>query len=699
MEHSPSTNPTHLPLPVSPSPISPKLAPSTRLSSPPPIKTAQPSQKPNEVSALPNARASAYDNTNTNIAPAVTQTSNFAQAQPTKAFANDKPMGAFFQNMMDGSAARDGMSSPGAWSTAATPGIDDVFRRGRSGTISRATPPSVPSIPAASTSQVAPQPSADNAPAPLRDRISPPRIAPAAVSVVQQAAERRPPFRKPEPYSGSSGDESHALPRAPDTKVVEHSTNGNGASLDFKLREEGWGGTVTQSGNRVGVQAINGFGPSVAPEVKSTPVTVTGVATLGVEEKPEPSLSPLPARLTVLKKVHFTPSAKGGLSTIASVSPPPSPPPPVAEIPLPPSDESSGASVDDQTVAPDSPHPKTIDPRQFSHPTDTDLTPKGVVSGVSSVGSNAPSSTTVRSQPTLSPSLTWTLPPPPPTVAVSSTFLAVPQPQSRPQPVASPPTQPRDLGHAKRFSEPSGLLTPTSPGIQFPSTETHDSSKATGSSAGTPTLRDRSNSVTLPPSPRAFLVTPQPQQRQPSPPSRTVPDTPRTRRHVRAQSLTQLSGFQFPSASPIPPITAIPPKKPSPKIPVQQIPSPSPSPPQNRNIPAIVETPRVMNNVLSPPPVTVSIPVTSKSPSPPPVAPSAGVVEPSKTYPPTPYPRHALPLPPALLDLPDEISADESARVRKHANYALSALEYDDLPTVRRELLAALALLGIPPPK
>ncbi|KAF9512290.1 hypothetical protein BS47DRAFT_1394415 [Hydnum rufescens UP504] len=56
-------------------------------------------------------------------------------------------------------------------------------------------------------------------------------------------------------------------------------------------------------------------------------------------------------------------------------------------------------------------------------------------------------------------------------------------------------------------------------------------------------------------------------------------------------------------------------------------------------------------------------------------------------YPPTPYPR--------LPTLPDSIAPEDNARAKKHAKFAMSALDYDDLSTARRELVWALAVLGV----
>jgi vacuolar protein sorting-associated protein VTA1 len=45
--------------------------------------------------------------------------------------------------------------------------------------------------------------------------------------------------------------------------------------------------------------------------------------------------------------------------------------------------------------------------------------------------------------------------------------------------------------------------------------------------------------------------------------------------------------------------------------------------------------------------------------------------------------------------LPETLDAEETTRAKKHAKFAISALDYDDLDTARMELLRALAVLGV----
>jgi hypothetical protein len=45
--------------------------------------------------------------------------------------------------------------------------------------------------------------------------------------------------------------------------------------------------------------------------------------------------------------------------------------------------------------------------------------------------------------------------------------------------------------------------------------------------------------------------------------------------------------------------------------------------------------------------------------------------------------------------LPEILDAEETNRAKKHAKFAISALDYDDLDTARKELVSALKVLGV----
>ena len=44
---------------------------------------------------------------------------------------------------------------------------------------------------------------------------------------------------------------------------------------------------------------------------------------------------------------------------------------------------------------------------------------------------------------------------------------------------------------------------------------------------------------------------------------------------------------------------------------------------------------------------------------------------------------------------PEELSPKEIGKVQKHCRFAISALDYEDLATARKELRAALEMLGV----
>lgn len=64
--------------------------------------------------------------------------------------------------------------------------------------------------------------------------------------------------------------------------------------------------------------------------------------------------------------------------------------------------------------------------------------------------------------------------------------------------------------------------------------------------------------------------------------------------------------------------------------------------------------------------------------------------------PPPPQPRvYAAPPPPsAPITVPETLDPSAIAAIQKHAKWAISALNYDDLETARKELRAALVMLG-----
>ena len=77
----------------------------------------------------------------------------------------------------------------------------------------------------------------------------------------------------------------------------------------------------------------------------------------------------------------------------------------------------------------------------------------------------------------------------------------------------------------------------------------------------------------------------------------------------------------------------------------------------------------------------------------PPAQPSAYFPPPPAFQPPPPQPRaYAAPLAPVAV--PETLDPSAIAAVQKHAKWAISALNYDDLETARKELRAALAMLG-----
>ena len=134
-----------------------------------------------------------------------------------------------------------------------------------------------------------------------------------------------------------------------------------------------------------------------------------------------------------------------------------------------------------------------------------------------------------------------------------------------------------------------------------------------------------------------------------------------------------------PSSSPKARPMAIPPiSKTSPPI-QQQQPTPSPSPPSAQllplsytAVPAPVVTP-VSAAIAVPPVPGISI------------SPSFTQSKPAATHVPTPYTRPQ--------DLPAALTAEVMLNARKHTKYAMSALEFDDVETARKQLRLALEAL------
>lgn len=131
-------------------------------------------------------------------------------------------------------------------------------------------------------------------------------------------------------------------------------------------------------------------------------------------------------------------------------------------------------------------------------------------------------------------------------------------------------------------------------------------------------------------------------------------------------------------------------RSPSPS-PSPDLPSAPPTQPISPDRPHAVQISPLPPSDLSAPPQPPSFPAPSPPPAPPPLAPPA----PAKVPPP---PAAAAP-PPASVpssssQAPIDLPQAQIDKIQKHAKWAISALNYEDLDTARKELKEALRLLG-----
>lgn len=122
-------------------------------------------------------------------------------------------------------------------------------------------------------------------------------------------------------------------------------------------------------------------------------------------------------------------------------------------------------------------------------------------------------------------------------------------------------------------------------------------------------------------------------------------------------------------------------------------PSPSPNLPPTQPItpdkPHTIQVSPLPPSDLAPPPQPPSFPSAASPPPPPPPA----LLPPKKATPPAPAPPPPPPPPPAASSS-EPPSLAQIEKIQKHAKWAISALNYEDVDTARKELREALRLLG-----
>lgn len=320
--------------------------------------------------------------------------------------------------------------------------------------------------------------------------------------------------------------------------------------------------------------------PLGPPDISSASASAHDPNNAHVDEAAD-TLSPLASRIgsssNASKKVHFTPSVVGGLSSIASSSPPPSPgggPSPSisgtlgSRVPLPPSDEED-----------EGPEDQFIPSEHVVPPTPVDDTPMEEY--------RVPQATSPGTGTSHTPTPARTSPPRLPSVPLA--------------PNASSHGHPH--GHSRSGSAGGGLSLP------------HDQAGSPGS------MSPRLRATIVPPISATHLLP-------------SVPTTGAGGSHSSSGS----------GSTSMPILPSTPPEF-----------APGRTPPYR----AGARNGNGNGNGLPIPP-----------PGPPP-------------SPPTPLP------------LPDVLEPEESNRAKKHAKYAISALDYDDLDTARKELIGALRVLGV----
>ena len=478
--------------------------------------------------------------------------------------------------------------SPGGWSTAATPGQDDIS--GSSKPPSALPPPQRPPIPGITGR--------------LMNRSSSPTKVPLKSSSSSSGSSGSPPLRPTVPNAGN--DNNNRKPY--EVVEAEHEIEVDGhEKATTGVRQDSWGSTVAHRGDSLPSRTSSrdqswGNGEdddgeggvstpfrskslsrdstlSVIPETSSsTPSLVDADMQEDVHPtKASEVFTPLSQSQTigsfhtttssVTKRVHFTPSVIGGLSSIASESPPASPGQSVLSIPLPSSNESDASD-------------------------DTSRGGSLRKAGLHSVAELPPDN---------APDITFTLP----------------NGNGTPHPGAAARLSPIIQTVSLHQNGSGGSFVPG-----------HNRSSSTGSSSST----SRSNGY------RAG-----------------IPGSPPI-----DQTSPRLNPSGMKGINAIPPISAT-----LPEIPTFASSFPLvPSPPMHTVLPSAPNLPLAPE--ASPPLPMLSfsnLPVTLPHPSAPP--------------------------------LPDMISAEDSAKVKKAAKYAVNALDYDDLDTARKELVRALAILGV----
>lgn len=731
-----STNPspsaiTQVPLPASPAATATNKLPSPKLGPQPNATIPEQSLSTSkEASSSFNRSADTKPSptpitTTSTLPPATTSASGPPATRPrTRTNENLPPKGSFFSSIAGRVfGTRDGQTTPGGWSNQATPGTEDTFR----------LPVPTPAVSAAKN---------DPKPSPPVGLGNPSVITAATRSLLGASAtttatsagdttprslgspisgptEARPELRRaiehaPSPLSSSivangvnassSSDGSSKLTKqrsSSPTRQRDTSPNDNQSQTrkNDPSPQRGAGGVTRRPPSPIKISvpaepAVIGKPPSglqrargsmddqpqprreEAPpmpwsnvETERTPTTSHEFPQLGVPSQPI-----MLSRIAALKKVHFSGSVVGGLSSVASISPPSSP---IRET-----HDTSGTSVPPPPVVQSMSTPGGLDlggrrPRPLSTSDMTDLIPvitPSVTKPVTAQDSSSSGKNTIslhsRHQSDSTSKTSF------PSAANDSAAASNPIIRIHKNPFdALPAPVPVNRQRAQSFGEPSSA----------------------GSVGSWTTLAPNNSNIPIPSNLKAATKT-----------------SPRPTMPQILPLLPNASDAPSPSARPmtIPPISRT-----LPTIQVSQQPTPSPSPPHTQLTAQQLSTSPVSYTAVSGPshasattpsslPATInsnakphsgmpSIPPTPNSatsakftiPATPTTNNDATVSTPkaAAAHIPTPYTRPD--------DLPTVLAAEFMLNARKHTKYAMSALEFDDVQTARRELRLALEKL------
>ena len=367
---------------------------------------------------------------------------------------------------------------------------------------------------------------------------------------------------------------------------------------------------------------------------------------------------PLADRLAALKKVHFTGSVKGGLSSIASVSPPSSPP------------HEQQSWMDSQRG-----------PVQAVQ-TDKDRMPPPALSQASRAPSTPAFNQSALSRPgallTLAAASINHARQNSDSTMISSSLASHQRTQSDSTKISTPSVADRSA----RISPPIAELTipkkaspePLSQSLPIPIPL---NGRLRSQSIGYPSTVGSAGSYNTTIAPSVLSKDSLPKES----PRRMVAQLP----SVGGSSTSPSTSPQLRTTVVVPPISRT---LPAGEQANAQQPTPSPTPPKHQ---ILSVSPSKASAAMLPPPPNLSFKGSSPTPSlrtinPAPVPPSPVLAtKPISAHPATPFARQD--------NLPGELSREVRVSAMKHTQYAMSALEYYDVETARRELRLALSTL------